>query len=192
MTLLFVGFILENHHENFKAVIAVIAVIIVSFLWGTTGIAASYLPNVNALAIGAFSTGVGGILLLISARKKLLVDYKRLLEQSKLLLLSAASIAIYLLAFYTSMRLSGVAIGTLVSIGTAPFFAAIFERLISQKSMSLQWLLSFIISAIGIVLLMLGRDQSINTDYSTNQQSMGVILGWIGVALVSLCLFMQT
>ena len=167
---------MENHHENFRGVIAII---IASFLWGTTGTAASYSPDVSSLAIGAFSMGIGGVLLVITARKKLIMDYKVMLEQPKVLILGATSVAIYPLAFYTSMRLSGVAIGTVVSIATAPFFAAILERLISKKNISLQWKLSFIIGAIGIALLTLGRDQSINTAYSINQQGLGILLGCI-------------
>ncbi len=167
---------MENHLENFKGVIAIV---IASFLWGTTGTAASYSPDVSSLAIGAFSMGIGGVLLVITARKKLLVDYMVMLEQPKLLILGAASVAIYPLAFYTSMRLSGVAIGTVVSIATAPFFAAILERLISKKHISLQWILSFVVGVIGIALLILGREQSNNIAYSINQQSLGILLGCI-------------
>ena len=167
---------MENHHENFKGVMAII---IASFLWGTTGTAASYSPDVSSLAIGAFSMGVGGVLLVITARKNLLIDYKLMFKQPKILLLGAASVAIYPLAFYTSMRLSGVAIGTVISIATAPFFAAILERLLSQKNISLQWLLSFVIGAIGIALLTLGREQSNNIAYSIHQQSFGILLGCI-------------
>ena len=167
---------MENHHDNFKGVIAIV---IASFLWGTTGTAASYSPDVSSLAIGAFSMGIGGVLLVVTARKKLFIDYKRMLEQPRVLLLGAASVAIYPLAFYTSMRFSGVAIGTVVSIATAPFFAAILERLISKKNISLQWILSFVVGAIGIALLTLGRDQSSNAAYSINQQSLGILLGCI-------------
>ncbi|TPH13408.1 DMT family transporter [Litorilituus lipolyticus] len=162
--------------ENYKGVIAII---IASILWGTTGTAANYSPNVSSLAIGAFSMGIGGILLVITARRKLLVDYMIILAQPKLLILGAASVAIYPLAFYTSMRLSGVAIGTVVSIATAPFFEAILEHLISKKNISLQWILSFVVGAIGIALLTLGREQSNNTASSINQQSLGILLGCI-------------
>ncbi|MGE6447972.1 DMT family transporter [Pseudoalteromonas tetraodonis] len=154
------------------------AIIVASFLWGTTGTAASYSPDVSSLAIGAFSMGIGGVLLVITARKKLLIDYKLMLEQPVVFLLGAVSVAIYPLVFYTSMRLSGVAIGTVVSIATAPFFAAILERLISKKDISLQWMLSFVIGAIGIALLTLGKDQS-NNAYSINQQGLGILLGCI-------------
>lgn len=167
---------MENNQRNFMGVFAII---VASFLWGTTGTAASYSSNISSLAIGAFSMGIGGVLLVITARKKLLIDYKVMLEQPKVLILGAASVAIYPLAFYTSMHLSGVAIGTVVSIATAPFFAAILERLISKKNISLQWILSFVVGAIGIALLTLGRDQSNNTAYGINQQGLGIFLGCI-------------
>lgn len=167
---------MKSNHESVKGVFAII---IASFLWGTTGTAASFSPDVSSLAIGAFSMGVGGVLLVLTARSKLFIDYKLMLKQPKVLFLGAFSVAIYPLAFYSSMRLSGVAIGTVVSIATAPFFAAILERIINKKHMTKQWILSFIIGAIGIVLLTLGKDQSNHAVYSAHQQVIGVLLGCI-------------
>ena len=167
---------MKSNHESFKGVFAII---IASFLWGTTGTAASFSPDVSSLAIGAFSMGVGGVLLVFTARSKLFIDYKLMLKQPKVLFLGAFSVAIYPLAFYSSMRLSGVAIGTVVSIATAPFFSAILERIINKKHMTKQWILSFIIGAIGIVLLTLGKDQSNHAVYSAHQQVIGVLLGCI-------------
>ena len=123
--------------------------------------------------------GVGGVLLVFTARSKLFIDYKLMLKQPKVLFLGAFSVAIYPLAFYSSMRLSGVAIGTVVSIATAPFFSAILERIINKKHMTKQWILSFIIGAIGIVLLTLGKDQSNHAEYSAHQQVIGILLGCI-------------
>lgn len=37
----------------------VMAIIFACFLWGTTGTAASFAPDVSALAIGAFAMGMG-------------------------------------------------------------------------------------------------------------------------------------
>ena len=167
---------MKSNHESFKGVFAII---IASFLWGTTGTAASFSPDVSSLAIGAFSMGVGGILLVFTARSKLFIDYKLMLKQPKVLFLGAFSVAIYPLAFYSSMRLSGVAIGTVVSIATAPFFAVILERIINKKHITKQWLLSFIIGAIGIVSLTLGKDQSNHAAYSAHQQVIGILLGCI-------------
>jgi DME family drug/metabolite transporter len=57
------------------------------------------------------------------------------------------------------MRFSGVAVGTVISLASAPFFAAIVERLISKKLVSLKWMVSFAIGILGIVLLTMGKIQ---------------------------------
>lgn len=167
---------MESGFNSFKGVFAIV---LASFLWATTGTTASYSPDISSLAIGAFSMGIGGVLLVITAHNKLSIDYKRMLDQPKILLLGSVSVAIYPLAFYTSMRFSGVAIGTVVSLATAPFFAAILERLISKKQISLQWIVSFIIGAIGIVLLVIGKGDSGHITNDVDEQSLGIVLGCI-------------
>ncbi|HBZ8439976.1 TPA: EamA family transporter, partial [Serratia marcescens] len=47
-----------------------LAIVIASFLWGTTGTAASFAPDISSFAIGAFSMGFGGILLCVNARER--------------------------------------------------------------------------------------------------------------------------
>jgi len=168
-----VGITMSNVHNHFKGMLAII---IASFLWGTTGTVASYSVDVSALAIGAFSMGGGGFLLVLSARKRLVKDYQYLLKRPHLLLLGAFSVAIYPLAFYSAMHLSGVALGTVISIASAPLFAVCLERIINQKPISRQWLMSFVIGAIGIVLLALGKE-------SSNTETDNLLLTLAGIAL---------
>lgn len=139
----------------------VLCVIIASVFWGTTGTSASYIPDVSSLAVGAFAMGIGGVLLVINAWQSLRQDVANLLRNRYLLIAGAACVAVYPLAFYSSMRLAGVAIGTLISIATAPFFTVLFERLISKRRISIQWIVSFAVGAIGIVMLTLGKVESI-------------------------------
>ncbi len=167
---------MSNRINVFKGAFAIV---LSSFLWGTTGTAASYAPTVSSLAIGAFAMGIGGVLLVFSARRKLLVDFKKIMAYPKMFLLGGISVAIYPLAFYTSMRLAGVAIGTVVSIASAPFFSAILERLISKKTVSLQWMISFLIGAIGICFLAVGKDQHGVIPSSFFLQNIGILLGFI-------------
>ncbi|MDC2887632.1 DMT family transporter [Psychrosphaera algicola] len=167
---------MNRQHTSFTGILAII---IASFLWGTTGTVASYSPDTSPLAIGAFSMGIGGLLLVINAHKNLLIDAKLMFNQPIVLLFGAACVAIYPLAFYTSMRLTGVAIGTVVSIATAPFFAAILDRLISKKHITKQWLISFIMGAVGIALLTLGRAKNETLQTSDFSQLIGIILGCI-------------
>ncbi|MCI2283946.1 EamA family transporter [Colwellia sp. MSW7] len=155
----------------------IIAIVIASFLWGTTGTAASYAHQVSALGIGAFSTGIGGILLFVAARKKIQIDLSCLFSRPMVILFGSACVAIYPLAFYSAMRFSGVAIGTVVSIASAPFFAVLLERLISKKSVSIKWVVSFIIGVLGIVLLVMGRSHENSTLANAMLQNIGVMLG---------------
>ena len=157
-----------------------LAIVVASFLWGTTGTAAQFAPAISPLAIGAFAMGIGGVLLCISARKSLAKDARILLAKPLTFLFGSACVAIYPLAFYSSMRLSGVAIGTVISIASAPLFAALLEYFLSKKPVSLKWFISFIFGALGIGLLAMGKTQgTIESSAFIGEQVYGVILGLI-------------
>ena len=162
------------------------AVVIASLLWGTTGTAASFANGLGPLAIGAFSTGVGGLLLVFLNRRELQRDRCKLLTRRIQFMFGALSVAIYPLAFYTSMSLAGVAIGTVVSIATAPLFTVWFERLYSQKVISKKWMLSFVVGATGVTLLTLGKTANENGVSDVQTTVIGIGLGCI--AGVGLCL----
>jgi len=152
-----------------------LAVIAASVLWGTTGVAASFTPDVSPLATGAFAMGIAALLLVFTARKSLYKDHSVLLRHKALLLCGAVAVFIYPLAFYSAMRLSGVAIGTLVSLAGAPLVAAILERLFSKSKLSLRWFSSFLIGASGVILLIQSKGQT--TDSNTLLVGVGVLLG---------------
>lgn len=163
-----------------SAVKGVIAIVIASFLWGTTGTAAQLAPAISPLAIGAFAMGVGGVLLCLSARNVLLKDMHVLRSKPLAFLCGSACVAIYPLAFYSAMRLSGVAIGTVVSIASAPLFAALFEYFLSRKTVTLTWLFSFLLGAAGIALLAMGKSQSaLEIQASQSNQILGIVLGLV-------------
>ncbi|MAD88647.1 MAG: EamA family transporter [Pseudoalteromonas sp.] len=167
---------MPSKSSNFRGVLAALAA---SVLWGTTGVMASFTSNVSSLAIGAFAMGIGGILLVLTNLSSLRKNYKLIFKQKGLFALGVVSVAVYPLAFYSSMRMSGVAIGTIVSLATAPIFAALIERLYSQKIVSKQWMVSFMFGAIGITLLTVGKEDSLGSTISNYQNSVGIILGSI-------------
>lgn len=166
-----------NRQERYSR--GVIAIIAASVIWGTTGTAATFAPEVSALAIGAFAMGVGGILLVINALGELVRDRALLLRHRRSLLLGGLSVAIYPLAFYSSMRLSGVAVGTVISIASAPLFTVMLEWLISKKRISRRWGLSFVVGAAGIVLLTLGQRPPATTVTHSLLPYLGVGLGLV-------------
>ncbi|PTP30759.1 DMT family transporter [Vibrio splendidus] len=156
-----------------------LAILFASILWGTTGTAASFAPDLSPLAIGAFSMGVGGLMQAGLAYRKILFAFDKLLQNKRLLAVSALALAVYPLAFYSSMKLSGVAIGTVVSIATAPFFSALLECLISKKNnINKRWLTSFAIGVVGIGLLVFSESSSTN-ESGDDLKLLGIALGLV-------------
>ncbi|MGE6475952.1 DMT family transporter [Psychrobacter sp. NPDC078631] len=165
--------------QNKSSLSAILCVIAASVLWGTTGTASAFIPDVSPLAVGAFSMGIGGVLLVLNAKNNLLSDRQKLLSKPSLLFIGSLCVAIYPLAFYSSMRLAGVAIGTVISIASAPFFTVIMERLISNKRVTSRWVVSFIFGVVGVILLTLGKTQYLDVNAQANNRILGILLGLV-------------
>ncbi len=135
---------------------AVWALVASCVLWGTTGTAASFLPDaVSPLAIGASTMTIGGALLFaVTHRSALRVLRDRAVRGW--LLAAAAGMVAYPLAFYASMDLAGVAIGNVVSLGSGPLFAALLEWRVLRHRLSVRWMLSAGIAIAGMALLVSG------------------------------------
>lgn len=71
--------------------------------------------------------------------------------------MGALAVAIYPLAFYSSMHLAGVTVGTVIAIGSAPLFSALIERAFDRQPLTCQWLTGAIAGIIGIALLGFGK-----------------------------------
>lgn len=177
-----------NLKFDFTAHYGFIAVLIASVLWGTTGTAASFAPNLSPLAIGALAMGGGGLLQALLARKQIIQHLHDIPQHKGILLLGAVSVAIYPLAFYSSMHMAGITIGTVVSIGTAPLFTALLERIFDQKQLSKRWFASCCFGIVGVLLLSLGESHTSSNlqVHSTDQKILGIILGLVAGLTYSL------
>lgn len=166
-----------------SAGLGIVCVLIASFLWGTTGTAATFAPEVGPMAIGAVAMGVGGLLQALLALRALKRDYSKLQQQWLLVLFGAVSVAVYPLAFYSSMYLAGVTVGTVVTIGSAPLFSALIEWVIDRKTLSKQWIFGATLGLSGIVLLCFfggGDHQTASVAFSAGATAAGVLLGLVG------------
>nr|WP_316046939.1 DMT family transporter [Planococcus glaciei] len=96
-------------------------VLLAAMLWGTTGTAQSFIDGTaHPLTIGALRLSIGGFTLLA-----FVLWTKKLQLRSipwKAVLLSAATMALFQPLFFSSVQLTGIAIGTVVAIGSAPVF----------------------------------------------------------------------
>ncbi|WP_439647162.1 DMT family transporter [Cellulomonas triticagri] len=134
-----------------------LAVLVASVLWGTTGTAATLAPDVGPLAIGAAAMGVGGLLQAATAWRLVRAHGAALRRRPGLVALGGLAVAVYPLAFYSSMHVAGVAVGTVVSLGSAPLAAALVERVVDGRRLSGRWVAAAATGLVGIVLLCLGK-----------------------------------
>ncbi|WP_406006026.1 DMT family transporter [Streptomyces sp. NBC_00637] len=154
-----------------------------SVLWGTTGTAATFAPNVGPLAIGAVAMGLGGLLQALIAAPGIVHHASRLRERRGTVLLGAGSVAVYPLAFYSSMHLAGVAVGTVVSIGTAPLASVLIERVVDGRRLTRRWTFAATLGLLGTLLLCVA--EASHADVGAEGGSVAATLLGTGLGLVA-------
>ncbi|MEZ2720032.1 DMT family transporter [Paenalcaligenes hominis] len=157
--------------------LGILSIIFASFLWGTTGVSATFAPDVNALAIGAAAMGIGGLLQAGLAVGSIRQHYSQLQAQRRYYLLGALTVAIYPLAFYSSMRLAGVTIGTVISIGAAPILSFLIEMVMEQARLTRRWLGATALGLTGIIFLCLADNSTLPINPAQTQLTLGIMLG---------------
>lgn len=157
--------------------LGILAVILASLLWGTTGTAATFAPALSPLFIGSFAMSIGGFLQCGLASVNIVHDRALLVMYRRFLIVGAFAVAIYPLAFYSSMRLSGVTIGTVVSIGSAPILSAIIEYLSRDFQLNKQWATGALLGIIGMVMLAFSDNAS--TTIQNTYVYLGILLGLV-------------
>jgi len=131
--------------------------LLAAMLWGTTGTAQSFIEGTaHPLTIGALRLSIGGFTLLafVLWRKKLVfrsIPWKAALA-------SAATMALFQPLFFSSVQLTGIAIGTVVAIGSAPVFSGILEWTIVRKKPDRLWVMATGLAIIGCLLLFADKD----------------------------------
>lgn len=158
----------------------VVAILFSAVVWGTTGTAATFAPDVSAAAIGAAAMGVGGIAQALVAARGIVRSRAALWDQRRLLVIGAISVAIYPLAFYGSMRLAGVTVGTVITIGSAPLLSALIEYLFDRRQLTLRWSAGAFVGLIGMGLICVAENLSHREVIGGDSVPLGVVLGLIG------------
>lgn len=158
----------------------VAAIIFAAVVWGTTGTAATFAPGVSSAAIGAAAMGVGGIAQALIALHAIGRSWLALWDQRYLLVIGALAVAIYPLAFYSSMRLAGVTIGTVITIGSAPLLSALIEYVIEKTYLSTRWAIGALIGLVGMALICIAENSSHGEVVGAESVPLGVFLGLLG------------
>ncbi|KYG90500.1 transporter [[Bacillus] sp. KCTC 13219] len=149
-----------------------IAVLLAAVLWGTTGTTQTFLQgSISPFAVACIRSAIGGGILLIFVLFARAIQWKT--WPWKWNILAALSIALFQCLFFSSIRYTGVAIGTVVTIGSAPIFAGIIEWLFWKVKPTRIWAISTSFAIVGCILLFaIGGDATVN--------SFGVMLALLG------------
>lgn len=143
-------------------VLPYIFVLLGAILWGTTGTAQTFLPdNAHPFIISAGRSATGGLFLLI-----IMILLKKIKFRSwpwKQTLYAAICISLFQLLFFSSVRLTGVAIASVVAIGSAPVFSGLIEWIFLKMRPTKVWGISTGLAIIGCMFLFITKGEvSIN------------------------------
>ncbi len=130
-------------------------VLLAAVLWGTTGTAQALAPaGVPPLAVGAVRLAIGGgVLLLWAWGRGRLADGRA--WHRRPLLLGALAVAAYQPFFFGGVARTGVAVGTMVAIGSAPVIAGLWQWAVGGVRPSAHWLAATGCAVAGCSLLAL-------------------------------------
>jgi DME family drug/metabolite transporter len=132
-------------------------VLAAALCFATTGTAQELGPGgLEPVAVGAARIAVGGSLLALFAwwlgRRR--PSWKRVRELPPATLATiAVAVAVYQLSFFAAVHLTGVAVGTVVALGSAPAFTGLAGRLTGDEPPGARWALSTALACAGVALL---------------------------------------
>jgi DME family drug/metabolite transporter len=134
---------------------AVAAVVLGGILFGTAGTArALESSGTTSMGVGAARLVVGGLtmLLVVMALGRSPVAALRL-WRTPAGLLAGACAALYQVGFFASVQQTGVALGTLVTVGSAPVLAGLLAWVVLRHRPSRAWAGATALCLVGLVLL---------------------------------------
>src|SRR5690625_2909264 len=98
-----------------------------------------------------------------------------------LVLLGAVAVFVYPLAFYSAMHLAGVAIGTVISLASAPLASGMLERVLDKHRLDGWWFTAAVLGIVGSILLITASTS--NATGTETRIVFGIVLGLLaGIA----------
>lgn len=138
---------------------AVVAVLIAATLFGTSATSQALLtpgapgPSVAAMRLLVGSVGLVSFVLWRRGRASLVHLWRR-----PIVWLMGLAVAGYQALFFVGADLTGVAIGTLVSLAFAPFIAGVLGWVLREGAPGWLWLVATVVAVIGVGLLVQDPD----------------------------------
>jgi DME family drug/metabolite transporter len=148
----------------------VLAVLAAAMLFGTTGTSQALGPEgTTPLSIGVTRMVIGGtglavLAFLLAARhaRRRPADAapppRLTLRPLSLMVLTGACLSVYQPLFFLGTGLNGVAVGTVVALGSAPILAGLLEWALTRRMPSPTWMGATALATLGVVLLGFGGE----------------------------------
>jgi drug/metabolite transporter, DME family len=129
-------------------------VLLAALCFGTTGTAQALGPDgASPLAVGAVRVAVGASLLLLAVR---LTSGGAAIRLARIpLVVGGLGVAGYQLCFFAAVHDTGVAVGTVAALGSAPAFAGVGGWLVDRTRPGSAWALATALGAAGVALMAL-------------------------------------
>ena len=144
--------------------------------FATTGTSQELGPdNLSALGVATLRTIIGAAFLLIVAAAMCNKQPRTTVQPVALSLWLAAGfgMALFAAAFFAGVRSTGIAIGTVFALASAPLFTGVISVVVQKVKPTRQWLIATLVAIIGMSILVLaGNDAQLN-------------IGGIGLALLA-------
>lgn len=141
----------------------VLAVLAAAVLFGTTGTSQALGPeSTTPLAVGVMRLVVGGTVLaaaglLLARRRTRLAPNPRMTPGTLgLMATTGVCLAVYQPLFFLGTERNGVAVGTVVALGSAPVLAGLLEWALTRRMPTRTWLVATALATAGVVLLGIG------------------------------------
>lgn len=146
-------------------------------LWGTTGTASSFAPDgAHPAAIGSAGLVLGGLLLFLVGRGSTALVTGSDARTRWTLLLGAVAVAGYPLSFYPAVANAGVAVGTVITLGSAPVFSGLLAWCVDRTRPTARWVAATVAAVIGCAVLVLGPEL---TGAASSTNALGVFLALV-------------
>jgi len=160
-------------------------VILAAMLWGTTGTAQAFAPDgATPLSVGFFRLLIGGLALLFLA-----ISRGGIRDGTpwswRYTLMAGVSAALYQLTFFSGVALTGVAVGTIIGIGSTPIFMGILGYRFRGERLSRRWFIATGVAITGSIVLVLSGNDTMRIDLLGVLLSLGAGLSYAVFSLVN-------
>lgn len=135
-------------------IIGSVLVLLAGVFWGTSGTAQAFAPlGASPFTVGTIRIAVGGGILFLLLLLRRGISWIKGPWLPKHILPAALGMAGFQFFFFAAVKLTGVSVGTMVAIGSAPLWAGLLGYFVYKEPPEKMWYFSTILAVVGCFFL---------------------------------------